>query len=53
MFQTYSALLTPNWISHVFTGPGEGGLQQVQGSWDIQGLEEGQGFEVRVQAKNR
>ena len=52
-FQTYSALLSPNWMSHVFPGPGEGGLDPVKGSWDIKGLEEGQGFEVRLQAKNR
>ena len=40
-------------MSHVFPGPGEGGLDPVKGSWDIKGLEEGQGFEVRLQAKNR
>ena len=52
-FQTYSAILTPNWISHVFTGPMVGGEQPVAASWDIQGLQERQGYEARVQAKNR
>ena len=52
-FQTYSAILTPNWISHVFTGPMVGGEQPIGASWDIQGLQERQGYEARVQAKNR
>ena len=52
-FQTYSAILTPNWISHVFTGPLVGGEQPVEASWDIQGLQEREGYEARVQAKNR
>ena len=51
--KTYSAIHTPNWISHVFTGHMEGGLEPVAASWDIQGLEERQGYEARVQAKNR
>jgi hypothetical protein len=31
----------------------KGGPEPVVGSWVIKGLEQGQGYEVRVQAKNR
>ena len=53
LFQTYTALLTPNWINHVFTGPMKGGPEPVYGSWVIEGLQEGVGYMARVQAKNR
>ena len=37
-FQTYeSALMAPDWTSHVFSGPGlPGALEPVMASWDIQ-----------------
>ena len=31
----------------------KGGPEPVLGSWVIQGLEEGEGYQARVQAKNR
>ena len=31
----------------------EGGVEPVAASWDIQGLQEREGYEARVQAKNR
>ena len=36
--QTYeSAVMAPDWTSHVFTGPGRpGALEPVLASWDIQ-----------------
>ena len=37
-FQTYeSALMAPDWTSHVFSGPGlPGALEPVLASWDVQ-----------------
>ena len=47
--------MEPNWISHVFEGQRnrKAGKEPIEASWDIQGLEENEGYEARVQAKNR
>ena len=54
-FQTYSsALLTPNWSSHIFSDPVQKeGSEPVPGSWEIKGLQENEGYEARVMARNR
>ena len=53
LFQTYTTIMTPNWISQVLTGPMKGGPETVYGSWVIEGLQEGVGYMANVQAKNR
>ena len=47
--------MSPNWITDVFKGPMQGGPEgrPVTGNWVIQGLEQGQGYQARLQAKNR
>ena len=37
----------------MFNGKMKGGQDPIFGSWVIKGLKEGQGYQARVQAKNR